>query len=332
MIASTGIYPWQAEAWQLLSSYFNTSRIPQAVLLTGLPGLGKMHLANVYANLLLCSNPSGHGFGCGFCSSCKLFLAKTHPDYLSIEPEEAGKVIGVDKIRYLIAKLALKPQHEGYRITIFQPADSLNIAAANAFLKCLEEPTERSSFILIAANPAKLPATIRSRCQHIHLNPPDKTSAVQWLKLQNVQQDHLQLLEMASGAPLLAKTYAETQLAQIRSEYFQTWLNIAQDKVNLLIVAEQWQKQEAIELSVLLSWMSDWISDIVKLAYSVESVDISNTDFKKHLQLLADRLRLTNLFRHYDLLLQSRLLLTTQVNKQLLIESLLIDWQRINQQ
>lgn len=330
MQASREIYPWQQSIWRHLLGYIEQQRIPQALLLTGTAGLGKRHLADVYAAALLCRTPAAQGAACGSCAACKLFQAKTHPDYLSIEPDEPGKAIGIDKIRQLIVKLALKPQFEAYRLAILQPADSLNTASANAFLKCLEEPSERTCFILISDQPSKLPATIRSRCQTINFAAADNAVARDWLAQQGVKEDVDQLLTMAQGAPLLAKQYAEQRFIQLRREYFESWLQIAHGKGNLLAVAEQWQKQETIELSVLLAWFCSWIMDMVKLAHGIDSAAIDNPDFKNPLQALVKRLELKHLYQYYDTVLGSRSQLATQVNKQLLTERLLIDWSQLN--
>ncbi len=83
--------------------------MPQALLLVGRDGVGKMALAEAFSQRLLCRNPGE--YACGDCVSCRLFAAKTLPDFLRIQPEEEGKIIPVDAIRSLIANLALKPQY-----------------------------------------------------------------------------------------------------------------------------------------------------------------------------------------------------------------------------
>jgi len=326
-----GIYPWQQAIWRQLYAYIKTQRLPQAILLTGSPGIGKRRLAEVYAAALLCQTPDATtGMACGSCAACHLLQADTHSDYQLIEPEEVGKVIGIDRIRQLINKLALKPQFAGNRLVILQPADQLNTASANAFLKCLEEPTERTGFILITAQPGRLPATIRSRCQHIHCPPPDAELAGQWLRQQGVTEEVDLLLKLAQGAPLLAQDFAQRSLPRHRQNYFEAWRQIAQGKGNVVLAAEQWQKQESVDLTVLLDWLIAWVMDIVKLVLKVDGDDLGNPDFKTSLQALSERLELKALYRYYDSLLQSRALLNTQINKQLLIEKLLIDWAVLN--
>jgi DNA polymerase-3 subunit delta' len=258
-----------------------------------------------------------------------LWEAQTHPDYILIEPEESGKGIGIDKIRQLIVKLALKPQFSAYRVVIIEPADLMNTAAANAFLKSLEEPTERTCLLLLTDKPARLPATIRSRCQSLHCQTPDKAIAMQWLQQQAVKQNPELLLSLAQGAPLLARQYAENNLSSIREELFQNWMLVAEGKANLIALAEQWQKQDKLELSVLLKWMISWIADLTKMAYRADSHTLQNPDFKKSLQALAGRLELKQVYAFYDALLEAHSQLSSQINKQLMLEQLLIRWSQL---
>lgn len=323
------IYPWQQAVWQHLLDYIHQQRIPQALLVTGSEGLGLRQLLDVYAANLLCHNPVD-GLACGHCHGCKLLAAESHPDYLLIEPDEPGKAIGIDKIRQLIVKLALKPQFEAYRVVIIQPAERLNTASANAFLKCLEEPTERTCIILLTEQPSRLPATIRSRCQKISCALPDVSLATAWLRQQGVEQDAELLLALAQGAPLLAKHYAGQDLLSVRQDCFSRWLQLAQGKIGFPVVVEQWLKAESLELPVLLSWMTSWIGDIVRTVHGGDSAPLQNADLKKPLQALAERLELQGVYKYYDSLLLARSLLTTQVNTQLLLEQLLIDWSQLN--
>ena len=323
------VYPWQGPLWQQLLEYMTLQRVPQALLICGSAGIGKRQLAEVYARSLLCHGPFADHSACGVCQGCKLWAAQTHPDYLLIEPEEPGKGIGIDKIRQLIVKLALKPQFSAYRVVIIEPADLMNTAAANAFLKSLEEPTERTCLLLLTDNPARLPATIRSRCQLLHCPTPDRMIAMQWLQQQAIQQNPELLLNLAQGAPLLAKKYAEQNLLSIRQELFQNWLLVAEGKANLIALAEQWLKQQNFELSVLLKWMISWVSDITKVAYQADLHALQNPDLKNALQGLAVRLELKQIYAFYDALLEAHSQLSSQINKQLMLEQLLIRWSQL---
>jgi DNA polymerase-3 subunit delta' len=194
----------------------------------------------------------------------------------------------------------------------------------------LEEPTARTCLILLTEKPSRLPATIRSRCQTVVCQLPESKMAVQWLKQQGVGEDADVLLSLAQGAPLLAKTYAQHDFIAVRQEYFNVWLQIAEGKKSLVAVAEQWQKPTGLELHVLFAWMLGWVADIIKSAFQIDSEQLLNPDMKKPLQALAKRLELKAVFRFYDSLLIARAQLSTPINKQLLLEQILISWSQLN--
>jgi len=331
------LLPWQQHQWEHLCSYIAQERIPQALLITGNKGLGKQQLANQFAVALLCATPQANGMACGLCSSCLLVNAETHPDFIQVQPEEPGKGIGIGQIRSLITRLTLKPQFETYRVVIVNPADKMNNAAANAFLKCLEEPTERTVIILITEKPAKLPATIISRCQKLAVVTPDKETVVDWLAktLQSKSPpapllqrgDLLCNVSLAQGAPLLALDYANDETLTLRNESFNAWMAIAKQLKSPVIIAEDWHKLPA---SPLIFWITSWIIDLIKCSYHTKVESLYNPDLSEPLQELSQRLELKGLYKLYDLLLASRQRLDTQINKQLLFEEILIQWHELN--
>lgn len=329
--------PWQQNNWAHLCSYIAQQRIPQALLITGNKGLGKQQLAHQFAVALLCATPKANGMACGHCSSCMLVNADTHPDFIQLQPEELGKGIGIGQIRSLITRLTLKPQFETYRVVIVNPADKMNNAAANAFLKCLEEPTERTVIILITEKPAKLPATIISRCQKLAIPTPDKEIVVDWLAdtLQSksplaplLQRGDLFCnVSLAQGAPLLALDYANDQTLSLRNECFEAWMAIAKQLKSPVIIAEDWHKLPA---APLIFWVTSWIIDLIKCFYHTNVENLYNPDLSGQLQELSKRLELKGLYKLYDLLLLDRQRLDTQINKQLLFEEILIQWHELN--
>ncbi len=319
--------PWLEPYWQHLSDYSSQNRVPQALLISGHKGFGKLQLAREYTAALLCDNPQQKGLACECCNSCLLFKAQSHPDFIQLQPLEAGKNITIDQIRQLITRLSLKPQFDGYRVVIIEPAELMNNAAANAFLKYLEEPTERTVVILITDKPTRLLATIVSRCQKIAINQPDKAALNSWLK-QHTQQENISLiLSLAQGSPLLALQYANENILKLRNECFEAWLNISQQHIHPIIVAENWIK---LTEAPLLTWMTTWIIDLIKCRFPINSDGLYNPDKKDHLQSLVERIESKGLYELYDLLLIRQKLLDTTVNKQLLYEEILITWSDLN--
>ena len=316
------MYPWHEPYWQHLAAYVKQQRIPQALLINGIAGLGKQQLALQFSQYLMCLERQG-SIACGHCESCKLFMAKTHPDFILLQPEEPGKAIGVDLIRKLMTKLVLKPQYSGYRVVLINPADKMNVNSANAFLKCLEEPPERTVFLLLTEQMVQLPATIISRCQKLLLMPPDMESARLWLQEQGVTEQQKLLLNLSQGAPLQALAYAKENVLQQHQECFEEWQNILLRHSCPVSLAEKWHKLPSTQL---LRWLISWTEDIIKCHFVVEQSLLTHSDLDSHLRVLAKRLDLKLLFEFYNLLLKASDRFQTPLNKQLLFEEILITW------
>jgi DNA polymerase-3 subunit delta' len=167
------------------------AELPHSMIFSGPEGIGKKTLAILLAGLANCQNPKD-GDLCGFCNSCKrvqtlpLELAKrNHPDILvadwpwverACKEEDKKKkpnplVIPIHVVRNLIQEAQYRPFLGAKRFFILDDAEKLNEAAANAFLKTLEEPPETTYIVLVTAYPDRLLPTIQSRCQHIRFGP-----------------------------------------------------------------------------------------------------------------------------------------------------------------
>ena len=324
------ILPWQYKNWDLLSGYRRQDRVPQALLIVGNAGLGKLHLANQFAFSLLCHQPQNNGLYCGHCHACLLLKAETHPDFIQLSPEEPGKAIVIDQVRHLLTRLTLKPQLDSYRAVIVSPAELMNKSAANAFLKCLEEPPERTVIILITEKMTQLPATILSRCQKLAVYAPSKKIFLTWLAEQNTNvasNNNNQLYNLTQGSPLLALEYVSNNTMALRNECFTSWLNIAKKNQHPIIIAEHCHKQSA---TLLLFWITTWVIDIIKCYYQIKPDWLYNPDLKEPLQAIALHIKIKKLYQFYDLILISRQQLNTQINKQNMFEEILINWFELN--
>jgi DNA polymerase-3 subunit delta' len=324
-------FPWLQDSWLQLNRYIDQQRIPQALLITGAQGIGKQQLASYFTQSILCNAPLANNTYCGKCQSCLLFKAQTHPDYYSIEPEEKGRAIGISVIRQLTSTLSLKPQYDSYRVVIINPADRLNNASSNAFLKYLEEPTERTCLILLSDQPSHLPATIRSRCQKLFIpcvsNINDLDS---WWGDNGITENQALLFSLSQGSPLLAKQLSDTELLKNRKKYVNDWLMLSSSRDNFIDIAEQWSKLGAEEIKLLIVWVISWVIDMIKLKNTHRDIRLHNVDLADNLKDMAIKLDLKDMYRYYDFLLSSQKRLETQLNKQLIFEEVLIRWLQIN--
>jgi len=325
------LLPWHRQHWRQLQRYLHSQRLPQALLISGKAGLGKQHLASQFAAALLCSRPQDNGMACGHCRDCRLRLADTHPNLFSLAPLEKKTSIGVDQIRAVITQATLKPQFDGYRIILVNPADTLNTYSANAFLKFLEEPTGRTLLLLITDAPSKLPATIISRCQKLTLSAPEFGLSGPWLQQQLPELDDNEskrLLQLTQGSPLLALTYARQGTLAVYDECFQNWLSVAKQQTHAVQVAEAWQKWPDLPI---LSWFASWLIDLLKCSYNINTTYLYNPCLYPALQTLSQQhLDWQKVFILYDLALTNLQRQHTTINKQLMLEELLIQWSQLN--
>lgn len=327
MSVSNNLFPWQQNNWDSLYSYIKQGRIPQALLITGTSGLGKHALANRFAHALLCAKPQDDGLSCGHCSGCQLIKADTHPDLIQIQPDEEKKSISINQIRQVVTDTYLKPQFDTHRVVIINPADVMTGQAANAFLKCLEEPTERTVFILISDKPNKLPATIISRCQKHTLTFPEKQILYDWLKTQGINDNQVTLVNLLKGSILKTQQLTNHDLLKQRTDCFNDWLTIAKRTNQPAIISEKWQKLPETEL---INWLISWVVDLIKCTCRINQEQLCNQDLIKPLQELSQQLDLKCLYKWYDLLINSRQRLGTQINFQIMLEEILVQWQELN--
>lgn len=198
--------PWLETTRRSLRERLEDQRLGHAPLIHGPRGIGKRPLGDWLARLLLCSDPGESG-ACGACRSCRLIEGGTHPDLFMVEVPEDKQGIGVDQVRELIERLQLTASLGAHRVGLMPQADAMNRNAANALLKTLEEPASGAWLILLSEQPARLPATIRSRCQQFPLRAPARESAGPWLAQScpgSSEADREAALELAAGAPLAA--------------------------------------------------------------------------------------------------------------------------------
>ena len=141
------------------------SAMTHAWLLTGPPGSGRSVAAKAFAAALQC--PDG---GCGSCHECRTALEGTHADVDVIATE--GLTLKVELTRDLVQLAARRPSVGRWRVIVLEDADRLHERAADALLKALEEPVDRTVWILCAPSLEDVIITIRSRCRHVRLRTP----------------------------------------------------------------------------------------------------------------------------------------------------------------
>jgi DNA polymerase-3 subunit delta' len=207
------IESWQVPNWNYLTQLSTKKKLPHSLLLQGAKGLGLYSFAETFATWLLCDKASNENtYPCGQCTSCQWIAAGTHPDHLIITPETNH--IKVDAIREIRSFSENKSLGGRYRIIIIAPAEAMNVSAANALLKILEEPFENTIFLLISHHMARVLPTILSRCQKIHFSSLNKNDFTEALAQRSIEPHMInQLYELSHGEPLAFSTLQEQEIA-----------------------------------------------------------------------------------------------------------------------
>ena len=145
-----------------------------AWLFTGPPGSGRSNAAVAFAAALQCKDG-----GCGQCHDCTTVLAGSHADVAVIRTQQLS--IGVAEVRELVRRSALTPVGPGWQILVVEDADRLTEQACNALLKSIEEPAERTIWMLCAPTVEDVLQTIRSRCRLVTLATPSAQDVADFL-------------------------------------------------------------------------------------------------------------------------------------------------------
>jgi DNA polymerase III subunit delta' len=329
------LLPWHQEAWELLQHQRLKQQVPNALLITGVPGVGKHFFAQQWAQSLLCEQPQVQGMACGKCISCRLFQGGTHSDFLQLSSSEEQQTIKIDDIREIIELNQKTTNFGSWKVMILQNAHTLNVYAANALLKTLEEPNDHTCIILITDHPLILPATLRSRCQLMSISTPSSSSALAWLKqiteISSLAKPHdfsnlNLLLALAYGAPFKVLQYMETDELNFREMILKQWLDFCGQRLSVIGLAKQWSAQDLLRL--FHHWKS-WIIDIIKIQQTGNKENLINQDFMSQFQSIALRINIKELYHFLDELNRYHEALLKNVyhlNACLMIENLLIEW------
>ncbi len=320
---TVGLLPWQRSIWNRLQDRQASGCLPHALLLHGLPGLGKNRFAAYLAQALICESPTEQDRPCGHCRGCRLANLGNHPDIRWVKPEEKGKAIKVDAVREACAQSVLTADGGHHRVFLFSPAEQMNAAAANALLKTLEEPVERTVIVLVSSAAHRLPATVRSRCQQILFRPPSEQEALAWLSDDSDPAPFLEALALAGGAPLAAVARLQqgspARISLMRDDLFA----LAERRCSPIEVAKGWQDLQAGQI---LETLQFWLTDLIRLKTDAQPPICYFEAAKARLQTLAQRIDLRRLFELLDRLYDAQRASMNNLNPQMLTEHLLIEW------
>jgi len=318
-------YPWHDALWTTLSRQLE--RLPHAMLLYGRTGLGKHAFALQLARALLCAAPRA-GVGCGQCHGCRLFAAGTHPDLAVIGLVEDAKSVTIDQIRALGDFLSLRPHTAARKVVVISPAEAMNLNAANALLKLLEEPPLGSILLLVSSHPARLPATIRSRCSRVFFKVPARSEGSSWLRSHasgGTKPD--ELLALAGGAPLLATAMAQAGFTENRVRLLQDVAMLSAGREDPVVCATRWKSLGA---GICLGWFYSFVADLIKRRVAGEHAELINSEANGFIAESKSNFEISELYSFIDVIDQYYRQLGGPLDELLILEDILIRWARIS--
>jgi DNA polymerase-3 subunit delta' len=327
--------PWQQRVYEHAASALDAGRLGHGLLFCGPARLGKRAVAERLANRLLCTSRTPDGEPCGSCRSCRLFALRSqtdpvelrpdgslahpgghtgHPDFLQISygindkarPPRSRTEIVIDQMRRLSEQMALTAQYGDAKIAIIEPADAINHAGANALLKTLEEPVPGRYLWLVSANPARLSATIRSRCQKLEFRLPARDEALAWLQRQgHAESAAAEALDAARGHPGLADEWLQGEGLAVRRQVAGDLARLAAGDIAVVETAQR--------------WVADSDADL-RLRFAADLALSAAADG------LTDPMRTRSLAAWFDRANRARELLRSTVRADLVVVELLMAW------
>ena len=305
--------PWQQRAYDQTVAALDAGRLGHGMLFCGPAGLGKREVALALATHVLSRGEPAHAE-----RTRQLLAAGTHPDLqlISFIPNKSGDKlrteIVIEQVREITDKLALTPQYGVAQVVIVDPADAINRSAANALLKTLEEPQPGRYLWLISSDPARLPQTVRSRCQKLEFKLPPQAEALAWLAQRgHSEAEAREALEAARGHPGLADQWLREDGLALRREVTRELEQLAAGRTTAVELAQKWCGDDNAAL---------------RLRFAAEgALQQASTHG------LTEPERLHKLAAWFDAANRTRDLLRTTVRADLAVVELLLAWNRVNE-
>ena len=349
--------PWQRRAYERALRAMDEGRLAHGLLLCGPAHLGKRAVAEALAERLLCEAVVPGADACGRCRSCVLFASRSqrdpeetrpdgspahpwgrpgHPDAMFIghvlndkaSPPKMRAEIVIEQMRELARQLSLTPQYGRAQVALVDPADAANHAACNALLKTLEEPQPGRYLWLLSAHPARLPATIRSRCQRLELQLPPRGEALAWLQARgHAPGVAAEALDAARGHPGQADAWLRGGGMALRRDVAADLEQLAGGRAGAVQVAQRWTADGRADAR--LRFAADLALEHAAAGHAAAGHSAGERATGEHAAAgLTDPRRTRTLAAWFDDANRTRELLRTPVRADLAVAELLLAWRQ----
>jgi DNA polymerase-3 subunit delta' len=311
----------QERAIRFLRQIMKKKRIPNAMLFTGIDGIGKQTTARSFGMALNCTDPHG-AEACMACASCAKVLSGAHPDVIVVEPD--GTFIKIDQVRAVSRQLRFAPLEGRWRLVIVNDAHVMNLEAGNAILKMLEEPPEGTVIILTATQTTGLLPTIVSRCQQIAFRPiPHETVAGVLMEKQGVDRETAETLALCSKGSLgKALSVDAEKWTAWRSGLLGQIASLSPGAVQPILSLAETLSRDKSRLAEGLDMMATWFRDV--LMWQIAPDRVINQDFKKEIELAAQGLPVSRLLEKVEAVRKTREAISRNANPRLALEVMMI--------
>ncbi len=273
---------------EFLQNFLQREARPHALLFCGAEGLGKKKLALEFAKTFLCLN----GKGDDGCEACRLLNFAdgnvSHPDFILVERLLEKRDLSIEQMRDLAKQAAFAPVLSKNKICIVEDADRLTEAAANSFLKLLEEPPAGWLIILLASSEDKLLTTILSRVVKLRFSPLAVSDVKKLLLARGVDADASEVLARISegsvGTALNlneqnALEYRQTALSFLEALPLEFPMNYVTDRTWVV-------KYERAEAMLFVKLLQLLLRDMLFIKTGV-TVNLYNCDVQENLTALS---------------------------------------------
>jgi DNA polymerase-3 subunit delta' len=343
---------------------FSEDKLSHSYIFAGKDGIGKSAVAFELAKALNCPNNN-----CGKCSDCKQVLSLQHQNlhlvfplpsvekgeknpikslseseleqvkneisqkaknpYHQISVSKAREIL-IQSVRNLASELAFSIPEHNYSVVIFFQADKLNQNSANAFLKLLEEPPQKTLFILITESPKTLLPTILSRCQLVRFDLLSEDEIKNYLLEKGFSEEESKKASKLAGGSL--QTALEIVNLDLRTK-FEEALNFLRvvvvcEPTQVLDLAKNLSKREKNELESLFKLTMNWFRDCLLLKAERTDKHLVFETYRENLQKFSQRYHFANENQAIEVLEKGIFSINRNVYVNLLLTDLIVQLNR----
>ncbi len=306
---------------KVLGLALKNKRLAHAYLFEGPEGIGKKLMALALARALFCTA----GEGCGECAACRKVDHLNHPDLHLLSAD--GTQIKIDQVRKLQQELSLRPLEAEVRVCLIDGAETLNAAAANALLKTLEEPLPGTLLILLSAKPEMLLDTIRSRCQRLRFQRLSRSRLAEILehRLELSETEARVVAALADGS--FKKAFGENRslFLEKRQKLLKSLVSLSDGSIFPLFDLAQDLADDKENLPDILDIFQSFYRDLLLLLHGRPESELVNIDMRETLYAQSRLEQVDGLIKKLEALDQARLHLQRNVNRQLAMETMLME-------